>query len=259
MVHGTAGINRQLMTPIRIFSLGVTAFFLSAAGLHAADKAVSADDLLIRSRAKYAALKSYADTGTVITEYNPGAGATLTERHKFTTYFRAPKQFSFEFKAESTERLAIWIDGAEVQSWWSATGVHDTYPQGQGASGFAMATLPTKGSVVQIASLLFPGLQSATTDLTEARLIGSESIGGKTCHKIAGIVALAYSNGVVTSTRPTTVWIDAESLLLRKIVEDTPRGSPGGIIDRVTTIFEPRANPDLKGLQFRFSIPASAQ
>jgi hypothetical protein len=55
------------------------------------------------------------------------------------------------------------------------------------------------------------------------------------------------------------VWIDAESLLLRKIVEDTPRGSPGGIIDRVTTIFEPRANPDLKGVQFRFSIPASAQ
>jgi outer membrane lipoprotein-sorting protein len=234
---------------------------LIAVAASAADAPPIADDLLQRSRAKYAALKSYADTGIIVAEFNGGTGPALRERHTFTTYYRAPRQFYFDFKADPKaggDRVVIWMDGAEVNSWWLATGVHQVYPKGQGFTGFAMATLPTKGSVVQMAALLFPdaNLHGPTVDLQKTRLVGSETISGRQCHKIAGEVGLAYGTGTVTSTRPTTVWIDAETLLLRKIFEDTPSGGPRASINRLTTTFEARANPELKPSQFKFSVPA---
>ena len=233
----------------------------SAITLNAADKALTADAVLERSRDKYAALKSYADTGAVITEINGGSSILLKERHTFTTYFRAPKQFFFDFKADpaaSNDRFVLWIDGAEVNSWWKATGVHETYPRGQGATGFATGDLPTKGTVGLIAAFLLPGLKNIFTDLKETHLVGMEKIGEHRCYKIAGIFAPAYGNGVVTSTSPMTLWVDAESFLIRKIFTDTPKESGTSVIDRTTTTFDPHANPDLKPELFRFAVPSAS-
>lgn len=55
--------------------------------------------------------------------------------------------------------------------------------------------------------------------------------------------------------RPTTVWIDAETHLVRKVIEDTPTDQSAGAITRVTTTFEPQANPDLGDTHFRFEVP----
>src|SRR5262245_51264858 len=57
----------------------------------------AADDVLARSRAMYAGLRSYADTGTVLHEFS----VSSKERHTFTTYFnRSPRRFYFDFKKE---------------------------------------------------------------------------------------------------------------------------------------------------------------
>ena len=232
----------------------------SAVVLNADDKPLTADALLERSRGKYAALKSYSDTGVVVTESNGGSPTLMKERNTFTTYFRVPKQFFFDFRADpsaSGDRFVLWIDGAEVNTWWQATGVHDKYPQGQGAAGFANGSLPTKGSIATIASLLFPGLQGPFADLKDTRLVSSEAVGGHRCYKVVGDFAPAYGNGTVTSTSAVTVWIDSETLLIRKIFADTPKESPASVIDRTIITLEPRANPELKPTLFRFSVPST--
>jgi hypothetical protein len=53
-----------------------------------------------------------------------------------------------------------------------------------------------------------------------------------------------------------TVWVDVETLLVRKIFQDTPRGGMPGAVSRVTTTFEPRVDPDLEDARFRFTVPA---
>jgi hypothetical protein len=67
---------------------------------------------------------------------------------------------------------------------------------------------------------------------------------------------MGYATGRGAHPRPTTIWIDAQTLLVRKIVEDTPAENPQGSLDRLTTTFEPRANPQLEDSVFRFAVPS---
>jgi hypothetical protein len=218
------------------------------------------EDLWEQSRAAYVALRSYADSGTIATEVRPPGAATIVEHHSFTTYYLAPRQFYFEFRKDPTagkERLVLWCEGGDFQSWWSATGVHQTYPKGTGGSAFGTASFPTKGSIVLIPPLLFSkaGLQGPLTVLKSPRLAGDEELNGVKVRKLVGEVGLGYVTGLGAHARPTTVWIDAQTLLVRKILEETPVESPEGSVDRVTVTFDPRANPQLAGSVFRFTVP----
>ena len=217
-------------------------------------------DFLEQSRAKYAALKTYSDTGTVKTELVlPGNTDPATvETHTFTTFYRAPRQYFFEFKKDpnvADERFVIWADNADFNSWWSATKVHDTYPKGQGAEAFALGAFPTKNAVMQLAPMLFAQaeLHGPIVDLKVLSSDQIEQINGHRCHKLVGEVALAYGTGTVTNIRPTTIWIDVENMLVRKVFEDTPKDTAG--IDRVTTTFDPQADLQIDDARFKFSPP----
>jgi hypothetical protein len=216
----------------------------------------ASDDLLARSRAAYAALRSYADTGIVTVETKVPGSALAVERHTFSTRFRTPRHFYFEFKKDANagdERLAIWCDGGDFQGWWSATGVHEVYSGGRGVNAFTSAVFPTQGTASQIPPLLFPAaeMHGPLVDIKDVRVLGTEDAGGRPSHKIAGVVQAHFG-----AARPVTIWIDADTLLVRKIVEETPVGSAAGNIDRVTTTFEPRANPELDDSRFRFVVPS---
>jgi hypothetical protein len=232
--------------------------------LGAGRSAVHPADLWDQSRAAYASLHTYADVGTVTTEERPPGGTTLIERHTFFTRYAAPRKFYFEFRKDpkvSTERLVIWSDGGEFQSWWSATSVHQTYPQGTGASAFALSSFPTKGSVLLIPPLLFPqaGLQGPLVAFKVTRVAGDEELDGNQVHKLVGEVTIGYATGLGAHARPTTVWVDARTLLVRKIVEETPAGSPEGSASRVTTTFQPQSNPRLADSLFRFAVPGASR
>ncbi|RPI51984.1 MAG: DUF2092 domain-containing protein [Acidobacteria bacterium] len=218
--------------------------------------AAAQDDVLARSRAAYAALRSYSDTGTITVETGVPGSPLSVERHTLSTRFRSPRHFYFEYKKDPNagrERLAIWCDGSDFQSWWSVTGVHEVYSGGRGVSAFTTAVFPTQGAASHIPPLLFPRaeMHGPLVDIKDTRVAGIEDVNGRRSHKITGMVQAHFG-----AARPTTVWIDAETLLVRKIVEDTPVGSTAGSIDRVTTTFEPRINPDLDDSGFRFSVPA---
>src|SRR5579859_7314648 len=82
----------------------------------------AADGVLEQSRSRYASLKSYADTGTVDYEFGPAA-SPLHERHTFTTRFRAPRHFYFDFvKQGNTDRFVVWSDDEAFHSWWQQPG-----------------------------------------------------------------------------------------------------------------------------------------
>jgi hypothetical protein len=221
---------------------------------------VRAEDVLERSRAAYAALHSYSDAGTVLTEERPPGAPLIAERHTFTTYYSAPRHFFFDFREDPRaggDRLVIWCSGEAFETWWSATRVHETYPRGTGANAFALASLPTKGSALEVPPLLFAqaGLQGPLVALKAGGLAETEDLDGHRAHKLVGEVSLAYATGRGAHVRPTTVWIDAQTLLVRKVLEDTPAGAPAGSVSRVTTTFEPKANPALGDAQFRFAVP----
>ena len=77
---------------------------------------VAADDVLQRSRAMYAELRSYADTGVVIHEY----GASSTDEFKFVTRFnRSPRRFYLEY---SSGQFVIWGDPDAFRTWTKVTG-----------------------------------------------------------------------------------------------------------------------------------------
>jgi outer membrane lipoprotein-sorting protein len=217
----------------------------------------SAQDVVRRSQAAYAALRSYADTGSVDTEFGP-PNAVLREHHTFRTLFRAPRRFLFDFvKQDAADRFVVWGDDEAFHTWWQATGVADVYPKGQGGAAFVAGGQPTLNSLMVLSPWLFPQaeLDGALTEFGDATLAGTDAINGHSCYKLLGVGKSVYrQSGHVVNVRKMSVWIDAETLLVRRVFEDTADGS-AAYVNRFTTTFDPQANPTLADARFAFAPP----
>ena len=78
-------------------SIGAAALAIAVTMWSDAVRLHAQDDLLARSMAMYAGLRSYSDTGTVVSEYGPSAASLVREVHTFSTFYRAPRQFMLDF------------------------------------------------------------------------------------------------------------------------------------------------------------------
>jgi outer membrane lipoprotein-sorting protein len=239
---------------IGLIALGLSAF----ASRPVAHPTWTGDDLLARSRATYAALTSYADAGTVDEEYGPAA-SPIHARHTFRTYYRAPRRFLFDFvKEKNADRYVVWSDDEAFHAWWQATGVLQDFAKGHGATAFTSGAYPTKGSLTQIAPLLFAGagLTGTLTEFAETTEGGMDNVEGNPCHKLVGVAQSVYqTSGHVANIRAATIWIDARTWLVRRIVEDASAQGPAGNVSRVTTTFAPQVNPRLDDRLFLFVPP----
>lgn len=225
-------------------------------------------DVLARSIALYPTLAAYADTGTVVREA-PG----LVDRWKFRTFFRRSSlDLLFDFQGvtstsagletdASAQRLVLWMVEGQLQSFNQSSGEHETIPRDSGNQPAALqrAGPYTAGTSILVPSLLFSraNLPGTLLQIEEATDEGFETVDGRRCHKIAGVAALYYQSGQRTHVRPVTVWIDSETLLVRKVFEDTPEGYPAGSYSRLTVTIEPQANPSLDDSSFQFTVPSS--
>jgi outer membrane lipoprotein-sorting protein len=235
--------------------LGTCAWLAWAHGIQVV---ATSDDVFARSQAAYAALKSYADTGSVDTEYGP-PGGVLREHHTFKTLFRAPRHFLFDFvKQDNADRFVVWADDEAFHTWWQATGVAETYPKGQGGGAFVAGGQPTVNALMQLSPWLFPqgDLTGPLTEFGDAKDGGTEAISGHQCDKLVGVGKSVYrASGRVVNVRPMTVWIDTQTLLVRRVLEGAPEGSASGTVDQTVTTFEPQANPTLDDARFQFKPP----
>jgi outer membrane lipoprotein-sorting protein len=213
----------------------------------------AADDILQRTRALYGELRSYADTGTVINEY----GTSGTDRHKFTTAFvRVPRGFLLDFKKQGGEHYVIWGDPGAFHTWLKTTGQRFDYPNPNNAGAISLSGQNTIGASGKIPTLLYSKAALGGDFANFAVAVdGTEFVDGHRCHRLRGRASDAYAaTGREVNARSMTVWIDAESLLIRKVLEEwVPLP---GQRSRVITIYEPEANPTLDESRVVFTPPA---
>ena len=234
---------------------------IMAAVLSPRSASLSAMDLLAQSRAAYAALQSYADTGSVVNEYGTDPAHPLKERHRFRTYFRRPRSFLFDFLKLGGDRYVVWSDDRAIHSWWKTTGVQYDYPKGQGAGAFSGGAAQTKGSLVMSPPLLFAGagLVGTMTQFGDAEDDGKEAVDGHDCIRLAGVARDVYPSGKEVNVRKVIVWIDVKTMLVRRVFEDTPRGSMANAVNRYTTTVDPQLNPKLDDAAFTFTPPSAQE
>ena len=262
MTSGTVALS----IPAVVFML--TGISLPQQTLKPDSPALTAEDVLQRTRALYPTLRSYGDGGTV-TEETSG----FINRLSFRTYFvNAPRNFFFDYqqivseyksgqRIPLTNRTVLWMLHGQLQS-WSTGGSHQEFPEGTNQiSPFVQASAGTSGAVILIPSLIYVKANLVTTiqELGDVTSAGFENVRGRRCYKLMGIARSVYPSGQVTNVRPATVWIDAETFLIRQVFTDTPKGYPMGSISRLTIAYEPRLNPSLPDSLFTFSPPMAQQ
>jgi Predicted periplasmic protein (DUF2092) len=218
-----------------------------------ASRAQDANSILQKARDTYVGLKSYADKGTILNEY----GADATDKHTFSTYFnRAPRHFLLEFNKQGGDEFVIWGEPDAFHTWWKTTGTQTDYPNPNNAPAFSLSTEPTKGASTKIPTLLYgkSQLAAAMLELHDPELDGTEDIGGHHCHRIRGRMSDVYAaTQREVNIRKVTVWIDTDSLLVRKMIEES-KALPGQR-SRTITSYEPQANPSLQETSFKFVPP----
>lgn len=231
-----------------IFVVGVCAVVAIAAPLGAQ----GADSAGVK--AAYRELRSYADTGTVRVESGVAGAPIQVEEYTFETAFEAPRKFFFLVKKSDEaggDRYAAWCGGGDFESWWSATGVHERHGKGRGEEAMLTGSFPSAGTSVEIPSLLFQQAEMHST-LYDFVSTGVERVqlDGRAAKKLTG-----SSQGHFGSGKPVTVWVDAATGLVLKIVVDTPTTAPRGAVDRITIVYTPQANPALPASRFAFTPP----
>lgn len=231
--------------------------------------AFKADEVIARTRSAYAALTSYADSGTVLEETTG-----FTDRYTFRTLIsRAPRNLLIEVRAIASEykngnrlplshQVALWLEKDDLHAWSSKFQSHETYPAEGGqaqVNAIKNASYSTLGISILVPSHFYTkaGLASALHAAEEAEADGYETVNGRRCFRILGVERWRYPSGRETGVRPITIWIDAETYLIQKVLQDTPRGYPRGEISRRTTTLKHRVNPRLEPAQFRFVVPTS--
>jgi hypothetical protein len=125
--------DRELLLPHRRLILQGLATMAAATWLRPAlaedgdPSAPPPPDALTPVHERYAALKSYSDTGKLTTRYQWPGTAETDSHFRFETAFRSPRNFFFRFDTEADtgdDTFVLWCDGGDFQSWWKATGVH---------------------------------------------------------------------------------------------------------------------------------------
>ena len=123
-----------------------------------------AEEVLARTYAAYAALNSYADSGTVVDE-----SKGFRDRFTFRTLQpREPRNFLLDFRYAGADydngfkiaggaRTVIWMQAGHLQTWNSETQAHDVYPEDGGRQVEAIkgASVGTRGVSVLVPSLIY--------------------------------------------------------------------------------------------------------
>jgi len=234
----------------------------------------AAEDLLAKSMAAYDGLTSYADSGTATVEsvdaFQVGHFRTFLRRPPLSFYFEWGRrvQISTKRPADSLsmtgKQLVYWLVNGDLQVYErdGSYAQHKTYPRDSNQpAALAMAKAGTYDAITLIPSLLFQKakLVGPLQEIAEISLAGTEQVGGHSCHKLIGIAQSVYPSGAITNVRPITVWIDVQTLLIRKVFTDTPKNYPLNAIARYTWTVDPVPNPKLDDSRFQFTIPNTQQ
>lgn len=177
----------------------------------------------------YAECKTYRDSGTVTSLFVMDNGKNNTTERPFKTAFVRPGRFRFEFtngQGDPQRRYIIWSQGMDVRTWW------DVKPGIEKPESLAMAISGANGvsggSALTIPGLLMPnevssGIFAYIKIFRGLTLADEATLGTVECFRIEAMYG----------QRPTTVWIDKKTYLVRRI--DDQVQIPNGRVETTTT------------------------
>ncbi len=142
-----------------------------------------------------------------------------------------------------------------LYTWWKTTNQRFDYPNPNNIPAISQSGANTSGTVLKVPALLYANapLGGHFTNFT-ASDAGIETIDGRRCHRISGKASDSYAASArEVNVRQMTLWIDAESFLIRKVVEEW--AALPGQRNRAITSYEPQANPALDAARLAFTPP----
>ena len=219
---------------------------LAAPSLLGAEPEPSAEEIVKRMQARYAAMESYSDEGHVVSFFE--SDNPFTSEKSFSTAFVRPGHLRFQFTrhtgplGQSDDNLyVVWAAGKEARSWWTTTGELVTHESIERA--LAGPTGISSQAVVMITGLLLPEHQwsSPLEGIQSPFLAGTERVGDHECFRIEATVR--------NHAGPWTIWIDREVFLVRRV----ERESYSGCMVRTTMSFAPVADPTIPLTTFEFT------
>jgi hypothetical protein len=215
------------------------------------DQSFDARDILRKTARTYRTSKSYSDTGTVQTEY-VSPSRQWTEETRFKTAYVAPFDFRFESDSHSiggTEVAFIaWRDENEVKAWYNLNpDIDDDITTLQGALDAGAGI--TRDATGMIPGLFIPGtkLGGDIVRLTDAVRLEDAQVDGVDCFQVQGF---RWPN----TGQPTTVWIDKDSFLIRRVYEEQ---DIQGVRSKITWLYQPALNVPVPADALQFSRPPS--
>jgi len=147
-------------------------------------------------------------------------------------------------------------DPDAFHAWWKTTGQQFDYPNPDNLGALNGSGHNTSAVGLKIPTLLYgkAPLLSDFANFADVTPDGTEDVAGRKCLRLVGNTRDVYAaTNKEVNVRKMSVWIDAESLLIRKVVEQW-KALPGQI-SRLTTTYEPQANPKIDESRVRFSPP----
>lgn len=191
----------------------------------------------------YAACLTYRDEGHV-ERVHTGRPAYVTS---FKTVFVRPNRFRSEFKDSNGKDSIVWRDGETVRRWFAPVVPHivngETFEKALMQYVAAMSS-----QLVHLPGLLSPewsALNIHLTDFVVREPLGDEKVEGIDCFRLIGGVA---------SGMALTLWIDKQTLLLRRIYTD---GRPRGVPIQTTTTFRPVVDSEILEEELQFRPPGA--
>jgi len=212
------------------------------------------------ARARYAAAKTYRDTGMVETRILAD-GQKVVDRKPFSTVFERDGRFLWEFRSspmpggKPTMKYVVWSsDQMTFRSWWDLSRKETAFA----SFDFAMAgpTGVSGGSATAIIPLLRKAGFGASMAVVDPSEVGVETIDGVECTIITGKRAFAGD---------VKLWLDGDGAI-RKIVHvqeidpaklPQPKGAPKveKVMSETTITITPVFDQPIDTKDFEFTPP----
>jgi outer membrane lipoprotein-sorting protein len=232
---------------------------------------VTADEVLAAMAERYAGCVTYRDSGKAITRFISDSGRSRSSIKPFTTAFIRPNRFRFEFRSrhgdaeEDWDPYIVFADGREVLTWW---GVRPGIERPESLrDALAAATGVSSRSSHTVPSLLLPGEFEGSrllTDLVEVRSLDDGVVDGQACFRLTGIFRPPTLDPEeeqervdgptdLTKDAPSIVWIDQETLLLKRLEDATEFDT---FRTESVTTYAAEMNVSIDEEELRFDPPA---
>ncbi len=184
--------------------------------------------VLLQMRKVYANCRSYRDTGRVTT-LGQIDGGSFSASAEFATFFERPDRFQFEFTGGRMDpdggRSVFSFDGTRTLVLLPGNSELQVAPSLAEALDAAFGL--TAGASLRVPGMLLPRVVGSPAPLVAPERLEDGTEDGRPCIRVRGknrATPYQRTSGAVTVTvedEAVTLWIDRETLLLRRVEEET--------------------------------------